>query len=123
VLVVDDERPVRVLMRDVLRLHGYDVLEAGDGAEAVAVLERAGGRVDLVIADMRLPGASAREVVARLAAVCPGLAVLYVSGYPTDVPRGAGAGEPHAFLQKPFTVDALAGTVRRLLDGRASRRG
>jgi CheY-like chemotaxis protein len=117
VLVVEDERPVRELIRDVLRLHGYTVLEAQDGDEAVTVGQRHPGPIHLLIADVVVPGLPALSVVQRLTAARPGLKVLYTSGYTDELIRQHGLLRLGPdFLQKPFTVDALARKVRELLD-------
>jgi len=118
VLVVEDERPVRELIRDVLWLHGYTVLEAGDGAEAIAVADAHSGPIHLLIVDVVMTGTAAADVVEHVRAARPDIRVLRVSGHPDDLLREHGVlgTDPH-FLQKPFTVDALARKVREVLDG------
>ena len=117
VLIVEDERPVRELIRDVLRLQGYTILEAQDGQEALATATSHTGPIHLVVLDAILPGVTAAEVLDRLQASRPGLRALYTSGYTGDVVRQHGLTVGGDFLQKPFTVDALARKVRELLDG------
>lgn len=117
VLIVEDELPVRELMRDVLRLHGYTVLEAREGGEALDHARRHPGPIHLVILDVVVPGTSGQSLGQRLAVERPGVKTLYVSGYTDDVIRQQGlllGGA--AFLQKPFTVDDLARRVREVLD-------
>jgi two-component system cell cycle sensor histidine kinase/response regulator CckA len=117
VLVVEDEVPVRELIRDVLRLHGYTVLEAQDGDEALTVGERHPGPIHLLMEDVVVPGVPAPSVVRRLTGARPGLKVLYMSGYTDELIRQHGLLRLGPdFLQKPFTVDALARKVRELLD-------
>jgi two-component system cell cycle sensor histidine kinase/response regulator CckA len=117
VLVAEDEQPVRELIRDVLRLPGYAVLEARDGDEAVALAERHPGMIHLLIADMVMPGAPVTTVVQRVAAAHPELKVLYVSGYTDELIRQHGLLRLGPdFLQKPFTVEGLARKVRERLD-------
>jgi two-component system, cell cycle sensor histidine kinase and response regulator CckA len=117
VLVVEDERPVRELIRDVLRLHGYTVLEARDGDEAIAIGERHAGPVHLVLLDVVTPGAPMAAVVDRLRAGNPALRQLYMSGHSGEMLRGRGMARIGPdFLQKPFTVDTLARKVRDILD-------
>lgn len=117
VLVAEDERPVRELICDVLRLHGYTVLEARDGEDALRIAERHQGPIHLLIVDVVMSGLTASSVVERLAADRPGVKALYISGYTDELIRQHGLlHSDRNFLQKPFTVDALARTVRGLLD-------
>jgi len=117
VLVVEDEVPVRELIHDVLRLHGYTVLLAGDGAEALSVSERHAGAIHLMIVDVVMPGLSGEELARRIAAARPGIKTVYVSGYTGDLVRQHGLlPSGRDFLQKPFTVDELARKVREVLD-------
>ena len=117
VLIVEDERPVRELIRDVLRLQGYTVLEAEDGQKALAASTGHAGPIHLVVLDAILPGVTAAELIGRLQASRPGLRALYTSGYTGDVVRQHGLTVGGNFLQKPFSVDALARKVRDMLDG------
>lgn len=117
VLVVEDEAPVRDLIHDVLTLHGYSVLTAGDGVEALAVNQRHRGRIDVLIVDVVLPGITANEIVRAVAGRRAGVKTLYMSGYTDDLIRQHGLLRIGPdFLQKPFTVDALVGKVREVLD-------
>lgn len=117
VLVVENERPVRDLILDVLRLYGYTVLAAEDGEAALRVAAEYTGRIDLAVVDVVMPQMTGEAVARRLTAQRPGLKVLYVSGYTDEEVRGLGLrpGSPN-FLQKPFTVEALARKVREVLD-------
>jgi DNA-binding response OmpR family regulator len=118
VLVVEDEGPVRELILDVLRLQGYQVLEAQSGEEALAVAERHGGPIHLIVLDVVLPGVTAPDIVRRLRASRPALRALYISGYTGDQIGQHGLMQVgRDFLQKPFSVDALVLKVREALDG------
>lgn len=116
VLVVENEDPVRDLILDVLRLYGYTVLSAADGDGALRITAGHPGPIDLAIVDVVMPGLTGAAVARRLVADRPGLKVLFVSGYTDEEVRRLGLqpGSPN-FLQKPFTVDALASKVRDLL--------
>lgn len=120
VLVVENEQPVRDLILDVLRLHGYTVLAAEDGEAALRVAAEHPGRIDIAVVDVVMPRMTGEAVARRLAAQRPGLKVLYVSGY-TDQEVCALGLPPGSsnFLQKPFTVEALARKVREVLDAPA----
>ena len=117
VLVVEDERPVRELVRDVLRLHGYTVLEARDASEALELASGHVGPIHLVVVDVVLPGLPSSQLLAELRVTRPALRALHTSGHTDEFLREHGAvrGGAH-FLQKPFTVDALARKVREVLD-------
>jgi two-component system cell cycle sensor histidine kinase/response regulator CckA len=117
VLVVEDEAPVRDLIREVLRLHGYQVVEAQDGGEALLRAEDHRGPIDLMILDVMIPGVTAPDVVRRLRDARPAVRVLYISGYTDDlVGRHGLLRVGRDFLQKPFSLDALTRKVREVLD-------
>ena len=116
-LLVEDEDAVRALTREILQMGGYTVLEAGNGAEALRLCERHGGPVHLLVTDVVMPEVGGRELADRLTALRPGLKVLYLSGYADDaVVRHGVLGSEVAFLQKPFSIDALARKVREVLN-------
>jgi len=117
ILVVEDEPAVLTLSRRALEAQGYVVLAAGDGADALRVVERHGGTIHLLLTDVVMPGISGRELADRLATRRPGLRVLYMSGYPGDaVVQHGSLPSGSAFLQKPFSPDGLARKVRDVLD-------
>jgi two-component system, cell cycle sensor histidine kinase and response regulator CckA len=118
ILVVEDSDHVRTLMQRVLAMHGYDVLAAADGQQALLVAEANARPIDLLITDVVMPHLSGRQLAVRLMAMHPGLRVLYISGYTAGVLDLPGAEqEVHWFLQKPFTPDLLLRTVREILAG------
>jgi two-component system cell cycle sensor histidine kinase/response regulator CckA len=121
-LIVEDDRDVRSVMGVFLRQHGYTVLEAASGLEALRLCQR-NPRLDLVITDVVMPMMGGAELAARLATSQPLIRVLMMSGYADDAaPRGAL--EPgRAILQKPFTRTSLLGAVRRVLDEASPARG
>jgi CheY-like chemotaxis protein len=117
ILIVEDEDMVRSLASRGLREHGYTVLEARHGADALQRLALQPTSVDLVISDVVMPEMGGRELGRRLATLRPSLPVLYISGYTGEdvIQRGLlDAGAP--FQQKPFSPEVLARTVREMLD-------
>jgi len=116
ILLVEDEESVRRLVRRVLGGAGYRILEAADGAEALAVAAAWRGEFDLVITDVIMPGMSGQELSARLREGTPALRILYVSGYTDDAILQHGQLLPNTgFLQKPFSPAALVQRVREVL--------
>lgn len=116
VLVVEDEAGIRALVQKFLRRHGYDILEASNGEQALEVVREHRGPVDLLITDMIMPHMGGRELVDRLHAQGRDLKILYISGYTDDSTVYAAELPPgSAFLQKPFTLSALLEKVRGLL--------
>jgi two-component system cell cycle sensor histidine kinase/response regulator CckA len=118
VLLVEDEDRVRAMTRTALELFGYTVLEARGGEEALQACTTHVGPIDLLITDVVMPGMSGRQVAEAVAGHQPGVKVIYCSGYTDDaVVRHGVLTADTAFLQKPFTVTALANKVRAVLDG------
>ncbi|HEV2106284.1 MAG TPA: ATP-binding protein, partial [Candidatus Eisenbacteria bacterium] len=116
VLLAEDDERLRPLIRDVLADLGYTVLAAEDAAAALAAARAHAGPIELLVTDVVLPGESGRELARALATVRPGTRVLYVSGYTDDTVVQQGMLEPGgAFLQKPFTPEALARKIREVL--------
>jgi signal transduction histidine kinase/CheY-like chemotaxis protein len=117
ILVAEDEEAIRSLVRTVLHAHGYTVLAASRGDEALQLSEQHPGPIDLLVTDVVMPGMNGRELARRLTLARPGLRVLYTSGYTTHTITRHGVLEPKlVFLQKPFTTTALARKVREVLD-------
>jgi two-component system cell cycle sensor histidine kinase/response regulator CckA len=117
VLVVDDEAAVRSVVREILQLTGYLVLEAGSGEDAVRICAEQGAPIHLLLTDVMMPGMSGPEVAQRLARTRPEMRVLYMSGSSNDVLIRYGVvGQDTALVQKPFTPSALAHKVREVLD-------
>jgi CheY-like chemotaxis protein len=120
VLLVEDEDGVRALMRQVLHKHGYNVLEARHGGEALLMCERHAGDIDILLTDVVLEQMSGRELAERLLKIRPQMKVLYVSGYADDAIVHHGVlNAGMAFLQKPFTTESLARKIRFVLDAPA----
>ena len=117
ILLVEDEDGVRDIARETLLMHGYKVIEARDGVEALAVADRVQDGIDLVLTDVVMPRMSGRELAERLRQARPEVKVIFMSGYTDDVLVRTGALSPGmSFLQKPLRPDALAAKVREALD-------
>ncbi|MDQ3223830.1 MAG: ATP-binding protein, partial [Gemmatimonadota bacterium] len=117
ILLVEDETAVRNSARRLLERHGYTVLEARHGMDALRLLEESGRNVDLVLTDVVMPEMDGRELVQRLRAERPEHKVIYMSGYTEQAITSGGVLPPRtAFLEKPFTVDQLMRLVREVLD-------
>ena len=114
VLVVEDEADVRGLTVKMLSRAGYTVLEAASGEEALVVSAGHVGPIDLLVADVVLPGLSGRDTANRLVTSRPDLRTLYTSGYTDAVIAERGVLAPEsAFLAKPFTADSLLAAVEQ----------
>ena len=116
ILLAEDEGAVRGLVERILRNHGYTVLSAGNGREALELAARNDDGFALVISDLVMPEMGGRELVERLRERIPDLRFLFLSGYPSDPASDQGSGGAPAFLQKPFSPMALLREVRRALD-------
>jgi CheY-like chemotaxis protein len=120
VLLVEDEPGMRKMVRGILEHHGYQVLEAQSGAQALEIEASHQARIDLLLTDVVLPGMSGREVAEAMVAIRPGLKVLYLSGYTDHVVIDRGVLVPGAsFLEKPFSPELLARKIREVLDNRS----
>jgi two-component system, cell cycle sensor histidine kinase and response regulator CckA len=119
ILLVEDERVVRSLARDVLEDSGYHILCIPDGTSALKIALEYPHPIDLLIADVVMPEVSGPELAARLRNLLPHTRVLYMSGYSNDETLcRKGVPEDSAFLQKPFTPEQLIHKVRDTLDAR-----
>jgi PAS domain S-box-containing protein len=117
VMVVEDEARVRTVSVEALRDLGYGVIEAAGPAEALRILEQ-GTEIALLFTDVVMPEMSGRELAGRARELLPDLKVLYTTGYTRNAIVHNGILDPGtSLLTKPFSIDELAGTVRRILDG------
>src|SRR5216684_3539562 len=118
VLLVEDEESVRQLVRETLETKGYTVIEAENGEAALRMSDAHTAPIHMVITDVVMPGMGGRELAKRLLESRPHAKVLYLSGYTEDAIVQQGVLETEtAFLQKPFTLQALSRKVREVLRG------
>jgi PAS domain S-box-containing protein len=116
VLLVEDETAVRELARTILSRAGYTVIEAANGAEAIAVLGSLEEPVDLLLTDVIMPVMGGAELARRLRDIRPGLPVVYVTGYADDALNGHGVFEEGAnLLRKPFSAPDLLALVAKAI--------
>jgi PAS domain S-box-containing protein len=119
ILLVEDEEAVRRVVQRVLTSQGYSVLEAHDGAAALALATTHEAPIHLVLTDVVMPNMSGREFAERLSRIRPAVRVLFMSGYNGTEAASRGVRRSDtAFIEKPFTIEVLARRVRHLLDAR-----
>jgi signal transduction histidine kinase len=116
ILLVEDDANVRAVTELALQMGGYRVLSAGEGRDAIRLAEEHPGPIHLLMSDVVMPGMGGRAVAEAVRALRPDIRVLYLSGYTDDaVVRHGILHEEVAFLQKPYTLVALATKVREVL--------
>ncbi len=117
ILLVEDERPLRLLMRRTLERYGYNILEAVDVFDALNLAGTFEGPIKLLLSDVVMPGLNGPDLAQRIVARRRDIKVLYVSGFPNSLlPERAQKRDFMAFLPKPFTPNTLAQKVRECLD-------
>jgi two-component system cell cycle sensor histidine kinase/response regulator CckA len=115
ILLVEDEAAVRRLTRRILEEHGYRVIEASSGAEALGMARLHSGPIHLVLTDVVMPRMNGRELAALLLRDRPETSVVYMSGYPDDSVLQSDLGGLVPFVQKPFTSEGLAAKLREAM--------
>ena len=118
VLVVEDEPSIRLLACEMLEAHGYEALSAASGEEALGIAVRHAGPIDLLLADVVMPGLTGPALAERFTVVRLQARVLFMSAYAGDdlVRRGLPEDTAH-LVPKPSTADLLGRRVREALDG------
>ena len=120
VLLVEDDESVRAVSRHILLRQGYTVLEAANGAEALATCDRMPTSIDLVISDMVMPELSGPQLGRLIRERHPAISILLMSGYTHEAAlRQSFLDADTAFIEKPFTPRAFVARVREVLDARA----
>ncbi|WP_167527733.1 hybrid sensor histidine kinase/response regulator [Desulfosarcina alkanivorans] len=118
ILLVEDDTQVRDLAHEILTNHGYTILQAQNGKEALNVCRSHEGPIDLLITDVVMPGMNGKELFSILTKKHPDVQVIYMSGYTENIVSHNGVlDEGLQFIQKPFTVFNLTAKVRQALAG------
>jgi CheY-like chemotaxis protein len=121
ILLVEDEDMVRQVARRILARHGYTVLEAASGDDALAVSREHAGPIHLMLTDVVMPGMSGQEIAENLKLQRPEMQVLFMSGHTENAIVHHGVLDPGtAFIQKPFKHTVLTHKIREVLDNPAA---
>jgi two-component system cell cycle sensor histidine kinase/response regulator CckA len=115
VLLVEDEASVRRLTRRILEEHGYRVIDASGGGEALGLARQHAGQIHLLLTDVVMPRMGGRELATLLLRDRPETCVVYMSGYPDDSVLQTELGGQVPFVQKPFTSDGLRTKLREAM--------
>lgn len=117
VLLAEDEALLRMITSDTLRDGGYEVIEAADGAEALAILERRGSEIDLLLTDIKMPKLDGYQLTCAALQLLPDLKVMLMTGYAHEpAPQNIRDADIRVLL-KPFDFDRLLVEVRSVLGG------
>ena len=112
VLLLEDEEAVRSFASRALGTRGYKVLEASSGVEALEIMDRENGQVDLVVSDVVMPEMDGPTLLRHLRQRNPNIRIVFMSGYAEEAFRRPDADKNFVFLPKPFTLKKLAETVK-----------
>ncbi len=116
ILVVDDEPEVRALVREILTLHGYNVIDTGDPMEARRIAEAQ--PIHLLLTDVVMPMMNGIELAKRIETTSPTTKVILMSGYSTAAVKGSG----RPLISKPFKASDLVNTIKQMLDSKSAFR-
>ena len=117
VLLAEDDRSVRKLVVTELTRRGFTVLDAEDGAAALALFKREKDRVDVLVTDVVMPHMNGADLAKAAELLRPGLKILFISGHPERAGAGLDPTGVTNLLMKPFTADTLAARIKELITG------
>jgi CheY-like chemotaxis protein len=112
ILLVEDQESLRLLIKAFLEQQGYTILAAGNGMEALSLVDRCPEPIHLLVTDVVMPNIRGTELAERLLKCRPNTQVIYISGYSDEEITDSAA----AFLQKPFRMQELGAKIREMLD-------
>jgi CheY-like chemotaxis protein len=114
ILIVEDEDVLRQAVARMLRMNGFEVLEAADGSSAIDLLRAAVDKIEVILLDMTIPGASSAEVVAEAGRTHPDVRVILTSAYSQEMlTTPFSSSQVRGFIRKPFQLADLVNTLRR----------
>ena len=117
ILLVDDEKAIRDLGKEILTEVGYKVLTASTGLEALDMYTKAQDEISLVILDFIMPGMGGKQCLEELLKIDPGVKVLISTGYSAEsLPRETTEGGAVGFIRKPYKMKQMLQVVRNVLD-------
>jgi DNA-binding NtrC family response regulator len=116
ILVVDDEAEVRALVREILTMHGYNVIDTGDPMEARRIAEAQ--PIHLLLTDVVMPMMNGIELAKRIETTSPTTKIVLMSGYSTAAVKGSG----RPLIAKPFKAGDLVNTIKQMLDSKSAFR-
>jgi two-component system cell cycle sensor histidine kinase/response regulator CckA len=116
ILVVDDEPEVRALVREILTLHGYNVIDTGDPAAARRIAEAQ--PIHLLLTDVVMPIMNGIELAKRVEAISPSTKIVLMSGYSTAAVKDSA----QPLIPKPFKASELVNTIKQMLDAKSAFR-
>jgi DNA-binding response OmpR family regulator len=123
ILIVEDEPSILHLLATTLRSHGYNLLTASSGSEALSLVDGFHGPIALVLTDAMMPGMTGIELAQTLRTTHPAVPVMMMSGYADILDEAEADGLSISVLQKPFTPTELRARVREILGRIGSERG
>ncbi len=122
ILLAEDSDSLREMAKEYLHSLGYTVIESASGKDALQRAKEFGGRMHLLLTDIVMPEMCGPELAAELASLCPGIKIIFTSGYTDDAIARQGILDPLvAFIQKPYRPKALGRKIREVLDGDATK--
>jgi DNA-binding NtrC family response regulator len=114
IMVVDDEPLVMSTVTDILKVSGYDPLQFGDSAEAVAFYRKNWRSIDFVLLDMMMPGLDGKACFREMKLINPDVKAMLMTGYSDDEKAAAAISEGMlGYIAKPFQVDSLLGLIKK----------